>query len=196
MKKFIKILLIIAVILVAAVFILSLIGPKTYELKRSALMKAPKESIWEQVSKWENFGNWSPWEAKDSAMTKTIEGTPGEVGSKYTWKSKTQGNGVQTILESKPYEYRLSSLEFEDWGMKSKTSFELKDSAGGTFVTWKMFGENGFMGRIMSLIFNMEKMVGPDYEAGLANIKRIVESAPAAAPAEMPAENEKDSTKN
>lgn len=178
MKKFIKILLIVVLLLVAIVVVLSFVGPKKYELVRSAQINAPREVVWEQVSKWENFGNWSPWEARDTAMTKTFEGNAGEVGSKYTWKSKTQGNGHQTITVSNPMQHREADLVFEDWDMKSMTSMDLKDSAGGTFVTWKMYGDNNFMGRVMSMFMNMEKMVGPDYEAGLMKLKSICEAAP------------------
>lgn len=178
MKKFIKILLIVIVAIAAIVVILSFIGPKKYELVRSTLIQADRATVWEQVSKWENFGNWSPWESRDTAMTKTFSGNPGEVGSKYTWKSKTQGNGSQTILESVSNEHRVADLVFEDWDMHSNTSMDLKDSAGGTFVTWKMYGDNNFMGRVMGVFMNMEKMVGPDYEAGLAKLKTVCEAAP------------------
>ena len=176
MKKLIKILLIIALAIAVLLTVLYLIGPRSFKLSRSILIQADKAVVWEQVSKWDNFSNWSAWTARDTAMTKKIEGTDGEVGAKYTWKSESQGNGSQTILVSKPMSFRESDLVFEDWGMTSRTSFELKDSAGGVFVTWSMYGENGFMGRVMGVIMNMEKMVGPDYEAGLAKLKMVCES--------------------
>lgn len=176
MKKLIKILLIIALAIAVLLTVLYLIGPRSFKLSRSILIQADKAVVWEQVSKWDNFSNWSAWTARDTAMTKKIEGTDGEVGAKYSWKSESQGNGSQTILVSKPMSFRESDLVFEDWGMTSRTSFELKDSAGGVFVTWSMYGENGFMGRVMGVIMNMEKMVGPDYEAGLAKLKLVCES--------------------
>lgn len=176
MKKLIKILFIIALAIGVLLTVLYLIGPRSFKLTRSILIQADKAVVWERVSKWDNFSNWSAWTARDTAMTKTIEGTDGEVGAKYTWKSESQGNGSQTILVSKPMSFRESDLVFEDWGMTSRTSFELQDSAGGVFVTWSMYGENGFMGRIMGVIMNMEKMVGPDYEAGLAKLKMVCES--------------------
>ena len=51
-------------------------------------------------------------------------------------------------------------------------------AAGKTKVTWKMSGENGFVGKAFSLILDCDKMLGPDYEKGLANLKAVVEAPP------------------
>lgn len=175
MKKFIKISAIILGALLVIAVILSLIGDKKYEVSRSILINSDRESVWKQVAFWENHKNWSPWVAKDTAMEIKIDGKDGEVGSTYRWKSETQGSGRQTIIEIKPMETRVSDLFFENWGGGAVTSFNLKDSAGSVLVTWKMYGENGFFGRIMSAFFNLDKMIGADYEAGLKNIKELCE---------------------
>lgn len=178
MKKGIKFLLIGLLSLAIIVVIFSFVGAKKYDMKRTIIVEAKDSVVWEQISKWQNFENWSPWEKRDSNMVKKIEGIDGEVGAKYSWKSETEGNGSQTILLCKPMIYRESDLRFEDWDMVSNTSMELKQVSGGVQVTWRMWGDNNFLGRVMSVFMNMEKMVGPDYEAGLKNLKAVCESKP------------------
>lgn len=180
MNKFIKILLIILGVLALGVVILYLTGPKTYEISRGVLIKADRETVWNQINFWENHKKWSPWVAREKNMEIKITGTDGAVGSTYSWVSKTQGTGHQTILESKPMDLRIAELSFDGWG-SSKTAFKLSDSGDGTYLVWNMYGENGFFSRVMQSLFNFEKMMAPDYESGLANIKKVCEEAGSAA---------------
>jgi hypothetical protein len=175
MKKIGKILLWVLGILVVAVVILSFIGPKTFKMTRSIYIQADRAVVWQNVSLWEKQKAWSPWVAKEPSMKITIDGTDGEVGSKYSWESKTQGNGHQEITASKPMEFRTAKMNF-GWGMESMSDFELKDSTTGTIISWNMYGDNNFMARAMGVFMNMEKMVGPDFENGLTNLKKICES--------------------
>lgn len=175
MKKLIKILLWVLGIVVVSVVILSFIGPKSFKMSRSIYIKADKAKVWENVSFWEKQKAWSPWVEKEPTMTIKIEGTDGEVGSKYSWESKTQGNGNQIITASKPLEMRTAKMNF-GMGMESFSDFILKDSAEGVQIEWTMYGENGFLGRAMGVFMNMETMVGPDYEKGLDNLKKRCEA--------------------
>ena len=58
-------------------------------------------------------------------------------------------------------------------------SFLAPDGAG-TKVTWAMDGPTNFMSKFMCIFVSMDKMVGGDFEKGLASLKRIAEPVPAA----------------
>jgi hypothetical protein len=175
MKKFMKIALIVLSIIAIAAVILSFMGPKDYFMSRKIHIAASDSTVWNYVNLWEKQKSWSPWVAKEPTMKITIEGTDGSVGSKYSWVSETQGKGYQIIAASEPMKKRTAKMNF-GMGMESFSDFILTDSAGGTGVEWTMYGENGFMGRIMGNFMDFEKFVGPDYEQGLKNLKKICET--------------------
>jgi hypothetical protein len=180
MKKFIKITLWVLLAVVVGLLLIGLVAPKKFDISRSAYIQAPRAVVWEQISLWKNHEHWSPWYKKDSSMKITIEGTDGEVGATYSWKSDGMGNGRQTIKEVKPMDFRASDLAIEGWGNPSMITFVLADSSGGTKVVWRMQGENSYFGSIFSLLFNMNKMIGQDFEDGLGFMKSYVESLPEA----------------
>jgi effector-binding domain-containing protein len=181
MKKGIKIALWVLLAIVAVLLVVGLVTPRKFDISRSALIKAERKTVWDQVSLWKNMNNWSPWYKMDTSMTVKLEGEDGKPGAKYSWESKVMGNGSQTILESRPMDFRSSDLVFDDWGGKSIVSFALKDSANATFITWRMTGENGFVGRIFSFFMGMNDAIGKDFEKGLADMKKICEAAPVVA---------------
>ena len=44
-----------------------------------------------------------------------------------------------------------------------------------------MHGPNTLMSKVMGLFFSMDKLVGPQFAEGLANLKRVVETEAAVA---------------
>lgn len=176
MKKLLKILLIILAVLVAAFAVLAMMAPRKYDFSRSIYIKADKQIVWDQISLWKNFNNWSPWFELDTAMKQQIEGTDGETGSKYSWESKAAGSGDMVNTVMKPLESREYELRFADWDGMSVCAMTLKDSAGGSIVSWSMKGENGAVGAVfMYLMGGIEKAVGKDYEKGLKKLKDYCE---------------------
>ena len=53
--------------------------------------------------------------------------------------------------------------------------FILERRGDTTTVTWSMRGEAPYFAKVMQVIFDMDKMVGADFEIGLANLKSIAE---------------------
>lgn len=176
MKKLVKILLIIVGVLALAFAVMAMIAPRKYDFSRGILIKADKQVIWEQISLWKNFNNWSPWYELDTAMKQKTEGTDGATGCKYSWESKAAGSGnmINTVME--PGKRREYELRFADWDGMSVCDMTMKDSAGGTWVSWGMKGENGAVGAVfMMLMGGIEKAVGQDYEKGLKKLKEYCE---------------------
>lgn len=167
---------IIAVILI----VLGLVGPKTYNVQRSITINAPAETIFQTVSHYENFSKWSPWQHLDPEMKTTIDGADGTVGAKYSWVGNSKaGEGSMTFTKLEPNKTIEQDLAFvKPFKSESQTYMDLEPADGRTKVTWGMKGESAFVSRIMmTLMGGMDKMIGPDYEKGLANLKTLSEAA-------------------
>lgn len=167
-------------IAVAALIILFLIVaallPKTFAVKRSITINAPAAQIFDNVNSFQKWEAWSPWLHRDSTIKNTYEGPASGVGNKTNWTSK-DGPGTMEIVESKPAEQIKTQVKIGDFKpFNAEFTFTPKD--GGTEVTWAASGSMSYPMNIFTLF--TDKMMGPDYEAGLANLKKQVESAPAA----------------
>lgn len=164
--------------------VLALFGPKQIKVERQVSINRPSQFIKEKLGDFKFFhDSWSPWTDKDSAMQTTYEGTPGIIGHHYSWKgNKDVGSGSMELM-SFNNDTILMKLSFEGEG-DAKAYFLLKDNNASTDVTWGMIFDVGFMGRPVMLFMNMDKMLGADYEKGLAKLKTTLESmneAPATA---------------
>jgi uncharacterized protein YndB with AHSA1/START domain len=165
--------------LIAVFFIVVATRPATFEIKRELLINAPPEVVFAQVNDFKSWQAWSPWEKKDPTMKRTWGDVPAGVGASYHWVgNKDVGEGSMTIIDSKPGEHILLDLEFiTPWAAKNRTAFDFAKTGAGTTVSWVMSGANGFGAKAMSMFMDMDKMVGPDFEQGLANLKTISEDA-------------------
>ena len=122
----------------------------------------------------------SPWAKLDPSMKKTHEGAPAGTGAIYSWSGNDQvGEGRMTLTESRPSELIRIKLEFmKPFAATNTTEFTFKPEGNQTMVTWSMFGMNNFIAKAFGLFMNMDKMVGGDFEKGLASMKSVVETAP------------------
>lgn len=165
-------------IIVAVYVVLGLIGPSEYKVSRSIKIEAPVDVIFDQTSKFENWGAWSPW-AKIATDTKyTIENDNQEVGAKMSWESNHEkvGHGSMTIDEIVKNEKVLYTLAFiKPWEMSSKGGFIYVQEENVTNVEWYDSGDIPFAQRPMMLFMDLEEMIGPMFEKGLADIKTICE---------------------
>ena len=170
-------------ILVAVVIVLAALAayvatrPGEFSVTRSASIAAPAPAVFVQVNELRNWPAWSPWAKKDPQMKQTYEGPPAGTGAVTSWVgNKDVGEGRMTIVESRPAELIRFKLEFlEPFAATNSAEFAFKEEGGRTAVTWTMRGRNNFVGKAMCLVFDMDKMVGGDFAAGLAGIKAIVE---------------------
>ena len=178
--KILKILLILVGVFILIALILGIVGPKSYDVNRSAIVAGTPEQVWPYVSDLKKMALWSPWAEKDTTMTVEYTGTDGAVGSMSSWSgNKDVGKGSQTLSVLEPNSKVESKLVFlEPMAGESTAYTHLKDTTGGTYVTWGIKGENGFVGRIFGSIMNMDKMMAPDFERGLAKLTELVASMP------------------
>jgi uncharacterized protein YndB with AHSA1/START domain len=172
-----KILIAVAVIIVVFVVVVAL-QPADFSVTRAATIAAPPETVFAQVNDFQKWKAWSPWEKKDPDMQRTYSGEPSGEGAVYAWSGNSEvGEGNMTITESRPNELVRLKLEFiKPMAAISDTEFRFKPEDDGTQVTWTMSGKNGFMGKMICLFMNMDKMVGGDFENGLASMKQVSEA--------------------
>ncbi|MET0594607.1 MAG: SRPBCC family protein [Polyangiaceae bacterium] len=183
-----KILLGVAALIVVLV-IVTLLQPSTYRVERSITTNASVENTFAQVNDFHLWNAWSPWEKMDPGMKKTFEGPATGTGSKYAWSGNDQvGEGRMTIEKSeKPSKIDIKLEFLKPFESTSKTTFAFAPAGTGSKVTWSMEGENNFVGKFFCIFMNMDKMIGGDFEKGLAAMKTAAEAVPAAAPVAAPA---------
>jgi hypothetical protein len=142
----------------------------SYEVSRSAFIPAPPEEIFPLVNSFLEWTKWSPWEAVDPEMDRSYSGNDAGVGARYAWSgNRKAGSGNMEIVESDfPGSIKVR-LEFtKPFKAVNPTSFTFTPADGGTRVTWRMTGENKGLAKVFALVVNMDKMVGGDFERGLA----------------------------
>jgi uncharacterized protein YndB with AHSA1/START domain len=175
----IKILIAVAAVLVVLVVVIAT-RPTEFRVQRSATIAAPAPLVFAQVNDFHKWEAWSPYVKRDPAMKKTFEGAPAGVGAIYTWSGNNEvGEGRTTIIESRPGELIRIKLEFvRPFASTSTAEFTFKPEGDRTAVTWALDGRNGLPAKAMGLVMNMDRMIGDDFEKGLAQIKAIAEATP------------------
>src|SRR5512137_1487983 len=170
---------IVAVVLVALLAFGGFVASRAarYEVVRSAVIDAPASAIFPLVADFKSWDAWSPWAKLDPAMKVDFTGTPGTVGSSYHWVGNDKvGEGRMTITELVPDRLVRIRLQFvKPWEQEATTDFSLVPEGAGTKVTWSMSGENDFVGKVFSVFMDIDKVVGPDYEKGLASLAKQVQ---------------------
>lgn len=147
-----------------------------FSVSRSAFIPAPAEEIYPLVTSFREWVKWSPWEGLDPAMERSYSGPVEGVGAKYAWKGKGKaGAGTMEIVEATEPATIGIRLEFSK-PMKAvnPTTFTFVPESNGTRVTWTMTGENKGLGRVFMLFMNMDKLVGGDFDKGLAQLATAV----------------------
>jgi hypothetical protein len=175
----IKILIGVAIVVAILVIVIAS-RPNEFRVSRSATMLAAPASIFAQVNDFHKWEAWSPWAKMDPNAKSTFEGPTSGNGAKFHWDGdKNIGAGSMTIVESRPNELIRIKLDFiRPFAGTNDVEFTFWQAGNGTAVTWAMMGRTTFVTKAIGLFMNCEKMVGDQYEKGLANIKSIVESEP------------------
>jgi uncharacterized protein YndB with AHSA1/START domain len=173
-----RILVALAVVIVMFVIIVAL-QPSDFRIVRSATISGPPPAVFAQVNDFHNWEAWSPWAKLDPAAKTTFEGAPAGKGAIFRWAGNHEvGEGSMTITESRPSDLIRIKLEFlKPFAATNIAQFTFTPEGNQTAVTWSMEGKNDFIGKAVCLFMNMDKMVGGQFEKGLAQMKSVVEAA-------------------
>jgi uncharacterized protein YndB with AHSA1/START domain len=168
---------IILAVAIAAILILASTKPDTFSIERSAVINAPAERIFSVLNDFHQWGGWSPWENKDPDMKRTYGGPERGRGAVYGWEGdKNVGTGRMEILEANTPSKLVIKLDFfKPFEAHNTAEFTMLPQGNATNVHWVMHGPATFMSKVMTVFVNFDKMVGKDFEQGLANLKTLTE---------------------
>jgi hypothetical protein len=166
----------VGVILVVGLIVVAM-QPPTFRVSRSITIDAPPSAVFPHINELRRWEIWSPWAKLDPTMKQTYDGPPAGVGSSTHWIGNRQvGEGRMTIVESTTNERVRIKLEFlKPFKATNQAEFELRPQGEQTAVEWTMTGDKNLIMKAFCMMMNMDKMVGRDFEKGLAAMKAEVE---------------------
>ena len=174
------------IVLIALPLVIAVLGTivalqsSEFRVVRSAILSAPAQALFALVNDFHRWEAWSPWEKLDPALERSYDGAPAGVGAVYSWVGNNQvGEGRMTILESHPNDLIRIKLEFlKPFAATHTADFTFKPEGDRTRVTWNMFGEKTFLSKAIGLFMNMDKMIGNNFEQGLAQLESAAKASP------------------
>jgi uncharacterized protein YndB with AHSA1/START domain len=165
-----------------AVLLLALLGvaatkPDNFQVQRSATINAPPERIFALINDFHRWGSWSPFEKLDPAMQRTLSGAPSGKGAVYAWKGNAKaGEGRMEIVDAAALSRITIKLDFvKPFEAHNIVEFTLRRQGDFTNVTWDMQGPTPYFAKVIHVFVSMDRMVGRDFETGLANLKTLAE---------------------
>jgi hypothetical protein len=166
-----------AVVALGILLIYAATRPDTLRVQRSASIRAPAEKIHPLINDLQRFNTWNPYEKKDPNLKGSYRGPASGPGAGYDFEgSKEVGKGSIEIAESSaPTKVTMKLDMIEPFEGHNVVEFTLTPRGDSTDVTWAMQGPSPFMAKLMGVFINMDRMIGRDFEAGLANLKSVAE---------------------
>jgi Polyketide cyclase / dehydrase and lipid transport len=163
---------------IATVLVLASMKPDTFQVKRSLAIKAPPDKIYPLIADFRQWPQWSPYENKDPNMKRTYGSVASGKGATYAWDGdKNIGAGSMEITDAGVPSLVALKLDFtKPFEAHNIVDFTLASQGDDTVVTWDMRGPTPFLGKVIHVFMNMDKMVGADFAAGLAKMKQVAEA--------------------
>ena len=167
------------VVAVGVLGVVVALRPSDYRVARTARIAAPPAAVFPYVNDLQKFNTWNPFLQLDPATKHTYGGPPSGPGATMAWAGdKNVGEGRMTVLESRPNEMVRFKLEFlKPFAGTADAEFTFVPESGQTAVTWSMQGRNNFMAKAMGLVMDMDRMIGGQFEKGLASVKSLAEAS-------------------
>jgi hypothetical protein len=169
--------LIVAVAAVGGLAVYASTTPDTMIVQRSTAVNAPPARIFPLIDDFREWSKWSPWEKLDPALQRTYSGAASGPGAVYDWSGNRQaGQGRMEIMDTTPPVNVSIKLDFiKPFEGHNVVAIAIEPSGGATTVTWRMTGPREFLLKVMGVFMNLDKLIGKDFERGLANLKKIAE---------------------
>jgi Polyketide cyclase / dehydrase and lipid transport len=171
-----KIIAIIMAAFVAGVLIFAATQPDHFRVQRQVVIKAPADKILPLITDLRRWSAWSPYEKKDPAMKRMFDGAERGKGATYAWDgNKEVGAGRMEITDVTPAQVKINLVFLKPMEAHNVATFALEPKGDSTILEWAMDGPQPFISKVVCLFFNMDKLVGTDFEAGLASLKALAE---------------------
>lgn len=165
------------ILVIVVILGLAMMQPDSFKVQRSTVIKAPPAKVMAYLNDFHQWTAWSPWEKKDPGMQRTFEGAASGKGAVYTWNGNGEvGQGRMEIIENQVPTQLAIKLDFiKPFASSNRAEFALQPQGDSTVVTWAMSGPSLLVTKVMGVFFNMDKMIGKDFEQGLARLKEVSE---------------------
>lgn len=172
-----EVIAVVLAIAIAIVLILAATKPDAFSVERAIDIAAPADRVFPRINDFHQWGVWSPWENKDPAMKRSYDGPASGKGAVYGWEgNKNVGSGRMEILEAQAPSKILIKLDFlKPFEAHNTAEFTMLPQGVGTRLIWVMRGPAPFMSKLMQVFMSLDRMIGKDFETGLANLKKLAE---------------------
>jgi len=171
-----KIVIVAVIVVIAAIVVLAATRPDSFRVERSAQINAPPEKILSLVNDFHQWGAWSPYEKLDPTMKRTYAGAAVGQGAVYEWQGNSKaGQGRMQIIAAAPTRTAIQLDFIKPFEAHNIAAFTAQPQGAATRLTWSMEGSAPFMHKVVGLFLNMDRMIGGDFETGLANLKALAE---------------------
>lgn len=177
MKATFLLILVVLVVGIVGILAYAVTKPDVFRVERSVAIKAPPERIFAMITDLRGWRAWSPYEKRDPEMTRSYSGADNGKGAAYAWDgNRNVGAGRMEIADVTPPSKVVINLEFlRPFKANNTAEFFMRPIGDGTTVTWAMYGPNLLVGKVMGIFIDMDRMIGKDFEDGLANLKAVAE---------------------
>jgi hypothetical protein len=176
MLKTLAIIAVIVVVVIAGILIYAATKPDSFRVQRTVSIKAPPEKIFPLINDFKAWGVWSPYEKKDLSMKKSFGAVTAGKGATYAWEGdKNVGQGSMEMLESSPQKVLIKLDFLKPFEAHNMAEFILVPKGNATDVTWAIYGPSPYMSKVIGTFMNLDKMIGGDFEKGLADLKAAAE---------------------
>jgi uncharacterized protein YndB with AHSA1/START domain len=167
----------IIIVVLASLLAIAATKPDTFRVQRATCIEASPEKIFALINDFHSWRRWSPYEKLDPAMKKTHSGAANGTGSVYEWEGNNKvGKGRMEITQTFPSSKVIIKLDFiKPFEGHNIAEFTLEPKGDSTNVTWAVHGPNPYIAKLMSIFFSLDRMLGKEFEAGLASLKALTE---------------------
>jgi hypothetical protein len=167
----------IVVAVIVTVLILAATRPNSFRVERSTSIQASPDRVFDLVDDFHQWGKWSPWEPLDPELRRTYSGAERGTGAVYEWEGNNKvGKGRMEIMQdARPSLVKIKLDFLKPFEAHNTAEFSMQPNADRTNITWAMYGRSPYMMKVMGIFVSMDKMVGKDFEKGLANMKAVAE---------------------
>lgn len=154
---------------------IGLVLPAKFKVERSVQIAAPADKVYPLIAAPRQWQRWSIWNQRDPKMQVEYDGPESGTGARWSWRSQSEGSGEMEFTEAVPGQRLAYRLNFPEFGMQSRGLLRLEPQGNGVRVSWSNEGEMSANPMNRWFGFFMDRLVGPDFEAGLTNLKRLAE---------------------
>ena len=165
-------------LLLVGVLVLAAFRPDSFRVERRLRIQAPPETVYGLIQDLHQFKRWNPWLRKEASARSDFSGPSAGIGARYAWEGKELGQGSLEITGLQPGREVRMRLDFiKPFEAHNQALFQIRPQADGSSeLSWAMEGPSPYLSKLMGLVFNMDRMIGSDFEQGLKNLQQIAEA--------------------